>query len=308
MQHIPEALHGRPFTTQDARRAGVTPDELRGPRFRRLHRGVYVAADAELDFAMHVEAARLALPADAKLSHESRLRMAGLDIGTALPLHFTVARDLHVTPSNVFLHRTRVMPPTDDDGVTAAAAFVGIAAHRRLLDLIGIGDWLLHHDLISAVELTELGHRQAWRPGARDVLAAAPHLNGRAASIPESETRAVLAFAGLPVPEVNVPVSDSPDGPIADLYYRRWRLALEYEGRHHLRDAAQIKRDAWRYGWMREADIEYIQIYAEMLAHPLALVTHVHQVLVRRGYDGPPPRFGRKWNSLFAPARTRAVG
>ncbi|MFL6088513.1 MAG: hypothetical protein ACJ71Z_00030 [Aeromicrobium sp.] len=133
-------------------------------------------------------------------------------------------------------------------------------------------------------------------------------LNRRAASVPESHSRVVMTFAGLPEPEVNVPIFDSPDSPIADLYLHEYRLAFEYEGGHHVHDRAQIKRDAWRYAQMREANIEYVQIYADMLARPRTLATHIHGVLVRRGYDGPPPDFGPRWRALFAPARSsRAV-
>lgn len=308
MRTVPASLNGRAFTTSEALRAGVTSDELRGPSFLRLHRGVYVTADHDVSFATRVEAARLALPADAHLSHATRIRVAGLDYGPADPLHFTVGRDLHVTPSGIVLHRTKVMPPVDEVGVTPASAFIGVAATARLIDLIGIGDWLLHRQVMSTLELREIAHAHRWRPGAHQALAVASHLNARAASVPESETRAVVTFAGLPEPEVNVPIFDTPGSPITDLYFRKWRVALEYEGGHHLLDRHQIKRDAWRYAQMRDAGIEYVQIYAEMLAQPRTLATHVHRVLTKRGYEGPPPTFDRRWNRLFAPVRVRAVG
>lgn len=163
MRELSKSLHDRPFTTQEALAAGVTPNELRGPKFRRVHRGVYVTAGTDLTFATRVAAARLALPADARISHTSRLRMLGLEHGPSDPIHFTVAGDLHLTPSGIYLHRTLVMPPIDDVGVTPASAFVGFAARARIIDLVGVGDWLLHRHHVSEVELHEIATLHAWR-------------------------------------------------------------------------------------------------------------------------------------------------
>ena len=38
------------------------------------------------------------------------------------------------------------MPPTDDVGVTLAAAFIFDCAKARVIDAIKVGDWLLHHE------------------------------------------------------------------------------------------------------------------------------------------------------------------
>ena len=96
MHVIPHQLCGGPFLYADAIDAGVTPAMLRTRRFRKIHRGVYVLADVELDLVGRIAAARLALPPDARLSHLSRIQELGLRIGPEAPLHFTVARDHHV--------------------------------------------------------------------------------------------------------------------------------------------------------------------------------------------------------------------
>jgi hypothetical protein len=301
VSELPTALSTRPFTTREAAAAGVGRGALSGPRFERIHRGVYVISGFALDLPMRIAAAKLALPADAHLSHATRVQQLGLQIGSPDPLHFTIARDLHVIPRGVFLHRTKVLPPLTDGGVSPAAAFLSIANERPLLDVIVVGDWLLQNEHMTTDEVAHLAHRESWRPGAAQALFALPWLNGRAASPQETRSRCYLVFAGLPEPLVNVPLTDDPNSPVLDLYCPEWHFAWEYEGAHHFRDAAQIKRDVWRYAELRANSVDYLQIYDEVLANPRSFVLRSHQLLAARGYCGPRPDFGVRWNSLTRP-------
>ncbi|MFL6088911.1 MAG: hypothetical protein ACJ71Z_02090 [Aeromicrobium sp.] len=157
----------------------------------------------------------------------------------------------------IVLHRTELMPPTDSIGVTPAAALLQHAATTRRLDVIRIGDRLLATAAASSLELTELAATQSWRPGADSLRWCVPLMNPRSASVPETDCRVYLVAAGLPEPLTNVPVVDSPDSPIGDLWLPEFRLCIEHEGRHHFTDAAQVKRDVWRYSVMRDLGIAY---------------------------------------------------
>jgi hypothetical protein len=301
MQDIPQPLTSGPFRYADAIAAGVTPARLRTRRFRKIHRGVYVLADVELDLLEKLAAARLALPPDARLSHISRIQQLGLHIGPEAPLHFTVARDHHVVPRGVILHRTKVIPPADDHCVSPAAAFIGICESMTLIELITIGDWLLHGGHMSLLELRELAHRDRWRPGAVQAHRVSRFLDAAAASPQESRMRCYVVFAQLPVPQVNVPILDDPNSPVADLWIEEYQLAIEFEGGHHFADVSQLKRDIWRYAAMRDADIAYVQVTHEMLLQPKAFIMNVDKALRSRGYIGPRPVFGEFWDSLFRP-------
>lgn len=301
MRELPADLPPGPFRYADAIAVGVTPAMLRTNRFRKLHRGVYVRTDDEVDFAAQVAGARLALPPDARLSHLSRIQDLGLQIGPNLPLHFTVARDHHVVPQGVMLHRTKVMPPADERGVLPAAAYIAACDSMALLDLIVIGDWPFHERHMSELELHELARFQRWRPGAPQALRLARFLDAASASPEESRMRAFVVFARLARPTVNVRIFDDPNSPVADLWLEEYQLALEFEGGHHFTSLTQAKRDIWRYAEMRGAGIEYIQVTHDMLARPKAFVLHVEQTLRRRGYAGPSPDFGLGWAALFRP-------
>jgi hypothetical protein len=137
----------------------------------------------------------------AQLSHVSRLRSLGLDVGEQRPVHLTVDHDQQVAIDDVVLHHTDVLPPLDADGVTPASAFVQYCATATVLEAIVAGDWLLHRRHVSVEEVADLAARDDWRPGARQARVVLGDLTGRSRSPRESELRAVVAHAGLPVPE-----------------------------------------------------------------------------------------------------------
>jgi hypothetical protein len=279
---------------------------LRGAQWVRLHPRIWVHRDHELTHLDRITAAALAMPDRAQLSHVSRLQALGLDVGDHLPIHFTVAGDLHIAIDDIFLHRTEVLPPLDGGGVSPAAAFVQYCATATVLEAIIAGDWLLAERHMSVAEVSELAMRDDWRPGARQARAVLRHLDPRSRSPKESELRAIVVFSGLPVPEVNADVHAAGRRiAIVDLLLETWRLVLEYEGRQHALDTGQFARDVTRYAELREAGYEYVQVTHEMLQRPRALAIRIHRVLARRGYHGPAPVFARRWDSLFEPIRAR---
>lgn len=278
---------------------------LEHKRFREVYPRVYCLDGLEISPAEQIAAARRNLPADARSTHVTRLRELGYEHGDLEPVHFVVPRDLHLEVDGITLHRTVLMPPNDGAGVCAEAVFLSLATTERMIDLIVIGDWMIGKGLTSVESLRHFIRTSPWRAGASEALVVSEHLDGGARSPKESETRAVLVFSGLPAPEVNAEVRDSAGVlvGIGDLVYRRWKLLVEYEGRQHALDVGQFTRDIDRYGAFRTLGWEYHQVTNERLARPRVLVLRVHDALVRRGYDGPAPVFGRQWEALFRPVR-----
>jgi hypothetical protein len=305
---IPAELRHRPFSQSEALAAGLTKHMLSGRAWTRVLPRVWVHRDHVMTPDDWLAAAALAMPDRAQLSHVSRLQALGLDIGEVRPVHFTVAGDLHIDMDGVVLHRTEVLPPLDDIGVTPASAFIQYCATARLIDAVKVGDWLAHRRHLSTIELAELARRDRWRPGARQARRVLRDLDTGSRSLPESEVRMLLTYAGLPVPEVNVPITvDGELLGIVDLLVRVVMLALEYEGRQHAESVRQFNRDIERYAGFRRHGIEYLQITHEMRSRPRALVTRVHARMVELGYVGPAPVFGRRWDELFSPIPGGAV-
>jgi len=309
MRDIPDELLHRPFTRAEALALSVTPRMLRGLRFLRLHHAVYCVRGLVLTQALSIDAARLALPPSARLTGITAIQRLGLDFGPMLPLHFVVQGDHHLDLAGVFLHRTvQLAPSVDDESVTAEAAFIAFCSSARGIDAIKVGDWLLHEKHMDLDVLVELANRDPWRDGAQESLWVANHLDGRSASLPESEVRSVLRFAGLPTPESNRELDLGGDrAAYGDLVYLAPLLLLEYEGLHHQEQRGQYTADIGRYEVIRRHDLPYLQITKERLARPKRLARDVHAELVRLGYDGPAPVFGEQWKTLFARV-TQVVG
>ncbi len=288
---------------------GVSEKVLRGSRFARLYPCVWVHVDHAMSDLDHIVAAELAMPERAQVSHVTRIQRLGLDVLDRRPFHFTIAGELHLDVQDVFLHRTKVLPPLDDVGVSPAAAFVQLCADARMIDAIKVGDWLLRNRHMTAIEVGEVAGRDRWRPGAVQARRVLPFLDAGSRSIKESETRAVLVFAGLPRPELNKYVRDERGVFLGcgDLVYALWKLLVEYEGSQHLLERAQWNRDIDRYGRFRDAGWRYVQVTSEKLDLPKKLVSEVFGQLMAGGYQGPAPVFGRRWATLFEPISTKPV-
>ncbi|GAA4780406.1 hypothetical protein GCM10025784_31520 [Citricoccus nitrophenolicus] len=92
--------------------------------------------------------------------------------------------------------------------------------------------------------------------GIRLARAALPHVRVGADSPTETIVRLRLVDAGLPEPDLQVHATELASDPYpADLGYREVRIALQYDGKHHLHPeqrAIDARRDAWfaRHGWV----------------------------------------------------------
>lgn len=299
MRDLPETLLHRPFARHEALALEVSARVLEGRRFVRLHHGVYRHRDHAMTFDDDVTAARLALPDSAFVTGATRLRLLGLEFGPAYPLRFVVQGELHLALDGVFLHRTVLLPPTDEVGVAPAAAYLAVCRRARTIDSIGVGDWLLHRGHVETDELRALVTCEPWRDGAAEAAWVLDHLVGDARSVRESELRSYFSFAGLPPAEPNGPIVLGQVAVHGDLWFPTYRTAVEYEGVQHQTDRGQYVSDIDRYALYRRHDVHYVQVTTEKMRSPRAVVREVHECLVRGGYSGPPPDFGGTWDSLF---------
>jgi hypothetical protein len=85
---IPQALDGQPFRTANAFALGVSLKTLRGARFRRIAKGVYVAAAAADSHRIRVRGVMLTLPPGTVATGVTGLQLLGVDVGSAAPMVF----------------------------------------------------------------------------------------------------------------------------------------------------------------------------------------------------------------------------
>ena len=302
---------GRPVTAARALELGVTDKVLRGPRVRRVLRGVYVAADVPDSLQLRCEAAGLVIPRGAALSHETSVALRRLP----LPLgHPEAEPALHVT---VPQGRARVRIP----GIVAheAAWLSGDVVRLRGLALTSVGrTWCdlactgwRRDDLVAYADavlrragpagLDALSQRVECWPGQRGVRVLREALElcaFRVDSAMETRLRLGLHDAGLPAPEVNEPVRDGFGDVVhrPDLSWRQYRYALDYDGAHHLEfdDPAAVLAGR-RTDWRRRHDISRQEQLRELgwtltvvtaydlLREPDTLIARVRRELRDRG-------------------------
>ena len=93
---VPQALNGQPFQTADALALGVSWKTLQGSRFRRLAKGVYVAATTADSQRIHVRAVMLTLPPGTIATGVTGLQLLGVDVGSQLPMTFATTHPRQV--------------------------------------------------------------------------------------------------------------------------------------------------------------------------------------------------------------------
>ncbi|RYJ04786.1 MAG: hypothetical protein EON52_14975, partial [Actinomycetales bacterium] len=158
MRSLDARFCSAPFHRDEIVSAGYSEKVLRGRRFRRVFPRVWVHVDHPMSEADWIQAGRLALPPDARLTGATRLRQLGVEVASDR-LQFVVGHDLHLDLDGIDLHRTDSLPPCDDEGVSPAAAFI---------------------------ELRELVRAEAWREGAAQAGWVSRYLDPRSLSLQES--------------------------------------------------------------------------------------------------------------------------
>ena len=300
--HVPDELLGRPFTSREADAAGLTNSMRRGSHVEQVHRGVWRITSTPRSFDFEVRAGFLALHDDAVLSHVSALRWLGVEVGSALPIHFTTNKT-HQTRESIELHR-RVghISPRQVRGVPVLGpdrSFVDSATLLSVRSLVRAGDALVRRgETTTDVLLRYVADSHL--DGVVRARKAAALVRERVDSFRETDLRLLLVLAKIPEPETNVEVFDDDGSWLArgDLVLREFRVIVEHDGWHHERDAKQRQKDHFRRERIEAAGWALIVVTVADFSHPLSIVARVHEALRRRGYSGPPPELCRDWHLI----------
>ena len=257
---LPPPLAEAPFTFGSARASGVTLHRLRRKDVINVGRGLYRPADWDFDLEGAARALSAVSPG-AWISHvtAARLRSQVLPpwLADSTELHLSKPRALpSVRRKGIFGHT--VVAREDEielvDGIrlsTRSRTWLDLARVLPLDDLVSMGDELIRVPRVDFEARTQPYDTLA---GLRMLVSRHPNLQGivrarealdlmrvGADSAPESLLRLAITNAGLPEPELQV-VLRAGDGrsPSADLGYRHRRLAIQYDGEHHLGDGQML--------------------------------------------------------------------
>ncbi len=296
---IPQTLNGQPSRTADADALGVSVKTLQGTRFRRITKGVYVAATTDVSHSIRVQGIMLALPPRTIATGVTALQLLGVAVGPKVPMTFATTHPWPVRRSDIKVMRLKQLPPHRNGVAAPDHCWLIAASTLNLLDLVTAGDWLIRLRRTTLARLHSAVQEYSGR-GAVAARAAVKLVRERVDSPRETWLRLCLVLAGLPMPECNLVIGDD-QGPIGrvDLVYMAYRLIIEYEGDQHRTDRFQWNRDIDRQEFFARTHWTLIRVTSERARWPRQLVRAVYQALEANGYSGPPPEFSELWLSLF---------
>jgi very-short-patch-repair endonuclease len=308
----PEVLRGRAFSRAEALEAGITDRQLRGPRFRRLLFDLHV--DADVDVTAHLRAAAALGQFDGvgHASHHTAAKLWDAWVPDDPNVHISVFERSQRRQGRGL--RSHLAHPTVEvvtrKGIrtsSPAQTFLEMATRLDLVDLVVLGDSLVHRGHVTPDELVRAAGRWRGRQ-ARLARRAARYVRSGVESPMESRARMMLVLYGLSEPVVNVTVRIEGSGRRyrLDLSWPHLRIAVEYEGRQHLTDPDQWRSDLRRREELEAAGWILIMITAEDLyAVPGDTMVRVVAALERRGVRAPSA-VDDEWARHF-PGRSRAA-
>ena len=264
------------FTNRQGRAMGISDKQLRGRRFRQVCYGVHTAGDPS-DLMVRVRAAIKAAGQSALLGGVTELRMLGVWLPQSLAddhlVHITVApgqRGPRI--KGIAVTRTAILlPPTDVGDVFAihpAEAWFQMATVLALDDLVVAADALMQRKapLVTKAELQFVIDNSRRRRGLCRARAAVELARPGVDSPMETRLRLAMIAAGLPCPEVNLPLQPNKRSKTfsLDMAYPSARLAVEYDGAIHVGDWQKMQDDRTRRRIIEDAGWRIITVtYAD---------------------------------------------
>ncbi|MGK2881840.1 MAG: endonuclease domain-containing protein [Mycobacterium sp.] len=278
-----------PFRGRQAVRDGVLSRYRLQTDYRAVYRDVYIANETTMTAALRARAAWLWAQREATLVGISaaavhRTKFLSADGPAELvranrhgPVGIVV-RSFELAPDEVCLvNRMSVTTP-------ARTAFdIG-----RLLPepkAVPIVDALLRATRISTGDVTVIADRRPGVRGVRLFRSTIELCDGGAESPQESRLRVLLVKRGLPKPETQIKFYDEYGEPYIrlDMGWRRWKVAVEYDGEQHWEDSRQRSWDIDRIELLEQLGWIVVRVSAAMMARPDRIVARVVERLRDRG-------------------------
>lgn len=258
-------------------------------RYRAIHRDVYVPNDLEVTAMVRARAAWLWAGGDCVLTGVSAAAVLGAKwIDGNLPAEL-IRGDRH--SAGGLLVRSYSLAP---DEVCCARGMRVTTPARTGFDLgrtlgqdraVPIIDALMAATGLKAAELIALADGQPGLRGVRRLRATAELCDGGAESPQESRVRLVLVKAGLPAPETQIDFRDEYGHVFirVDMGWRKWKVAVEYDGVQHWSDRKQRSWDIDRIAMLEDMRWAVVRVSAELLTRPEVIIERVRAKLRAAG-------------------------
>lgn len=305
----------RPFTVAEAAAASIDRRQLRRSNYRRIFRGIYVSASAEVGALMLAVAALKVSPHGSHASHFTAAEILGGTVPDQPLTHVCspvgASRcqrrgvkghecvECHVEPG-----QSTPLALVRRGGVLVSGperVFLELAGPLNLVDLVVLGDSLVAKKLTTCEALVAAA--DGWSgPGARLARRAARYVRKGVDSPMETRLRMLIVLAGLPEPTVNHIIRDVNGDWVHrfDLSYPHLRLIIEYDGRQHARDDRQWGHDIDRreeldHGGWRLLVVRHTGIYRE----PGRTLDRILDTMRELGARDLPTQLNDEWRAHF---------
>ncbi|WP_446665245.1 hypothetical protein [Flexivirga sp. B27] len=291
------------FTAQEAYAAGLERRDLASDNYRRLFRGGYARVGADPPYVDLLKFGLRAVPSAQFAAEHSAGRLYGGITPTASSLHFGTRTRHHCTLDGVRLRFYKNDPDlVTYKGIrvtTPGQTFLDLARPLEFVDLLVFGDSLVRNAPCSPTYLRQFVADKTCHgaPHAREV---ARMVRAWVRSPNESRLRLLMLSGGLPEPEINFVVHDRSTGRSReiDLAFPDWKVAVEFDGRHHVERINQWDKDILRREDLEALGWKFVIITStSMYADPLRVLVRITDKVVAAG--GPRIRIQDGWRRHF---------
>lgn len=272
-----------PFIGSAAVRNGAVTRRGLARHHRAIFRDVYLLKDVELTAQIKAEAAWLAT--GAVLGGVSAAAVFGTRwIDAAAPAEI-VRPDRHAAAGIVAhswdLAAGETCLVAGVDATTPARTAFDIGRTRPLDQAIPVIDALMNATRVSPAAIAAVAADHPGARGVRHIPGLLELVDGGAESPQETRVRLILVRGGLPRPETQIVFKDLRIR--VDMGWRRWKVAVEYDGVHHWNDRRQRSWDIDRLALLEAAGWAVIRVSSDMMRRPEVIVERVRAKLVERG-------------------------
>lgn len=212
-----------------------------------------------------------------------------LDVGVLAPARAPRSGGIrgHQLPSTHASHRLenglRIASPA-----STWAMLASVLKEQR--DIVALGDAVVREPMfagdrpaLATLAQLDAAVQAGRRVGIARLRDALPLIRTRSSSSRETWCRLALVEARLPEPELNWSVwHEGAFIACVDMAYPLWKIAIEYEGEHHLTDPEQWAKDIERHARLVELGWIVIRVTKQHLDAPAELVQRVARAIAVR--------------------------
>lgn len=293
----------QPFTRAQARAAGLTWRYLDGPRCQKLFPGVYVDAEVELTPGVLARGALLYVPEAVAVCHLTAAAVQELPAPQSDVIHLLLPPDApRVRRTGICIHRgSRRLSSRGGINLTIALeTFIDVAADVPLVDGVALGDAVVREGYASVTALRRASQRVGGSAGDR-VRQAAELVRPGVISPRETRLRLLMVFSGLSEPVIAHEVVAAGRRRSLDTAYPEWKVAVEYDGRHHVERDLQWSEDIERLEELGEEEWRIVTVTGLQMWEPERVLSRIRKALGSAG--APLPPISQEWRRHFPNGR-----